>query len=324
VLLLLRRDTDAGVGDREADRDLVPVLVLPAHVHHHFAHGGELDRVADQVHQDLPETTLVADQRVGDRGIDVTGELEPLVVRPERQRAQRALEALAEPERRRVQQHHTRLDLGEVEDVVDDRQQRVGRRRGDRQELPLLRRELGVQRELEHAEHTVHRRPDLVAHVGQELALGSIGRLGLILGAEQILLRLGELSRPRDDAVLEVPIHPGQLLLAGGEVVHHDVERAGELADFAGALDDRALGQVAAGDALGRLGDRGERPGRHGAEADHDERAAEEHGEAHKRGRLARRRHGRLDLLQREAEVERPQRRAFLAADGRRHAVVAA
>ena len=43
----------------------------------------------------------------------------------------------------------------------------------------LLRRQVGVQQQPDHADDAVHGRADLVAHVGQELALGDVGRLGL-------------------------------------------------------------------------------------------------------------------------------------------------
>ena len=47
--------------------------------------------------------------------------------------------------------------------------------------------ELGVQQQLRHADDAVHGRPDLVAHVGQEVALGAGGRQRLVAGASQVL-----------------------------------------------------------------------------------------------------------------------------------------
>ena len=62
------------------------------------------------------------------------------------------------------------------------RQQRVGRVLTMLQILALLGRQLGVEGQLGHAEDAVHRRADLVAHVGQEFALGPAGRLGGLAG----------------------------------------------------------------------------------------------------------------------------------------------
>ena len=69
--LLLRRDADAGVA--HADAQAAPVrrtgpspLGRPRlHPHHHLALRRELERVADQVRQHLPEAQGVADEPVG-------------------------------------------------------------------------------------------------------------------------------------------------------------------------------------------------------------------------------------------------------------------
>ena len=62
------------------------------------------------------------------------------------------------------------LDLREVEDVVDQRQQRLGRGldhlRGIR---AACEESVGVEHQFGHADDGVHRRADLVAHVGQEV-----------------------------------------------------------------------------------------------------------------------------------------------------------
>ena len=49
--------------------------------------------------------------------------------------------------------------------------------------------EPGVEHQFDHAEHAVHRRADLVAHVGEELGLGAVGRFRCHLGPQQFLLR---------------------------------------------------------------------------------------------------------------------------------------
>ena len=74
------------------------------------------------------------------------------------------------------------LDLGEVEDVVDERQQGVARPLDDAQELPLLLRERRIEGELGHADDAVHRRANLVTHVREKIALRAIGVLGLFFG----------------------------------------------------------------------------------------------------------------------------------------------
>ena len=52
--------------------------------------------------------------------------------------------------------------------------------------------ELAVERQLDHAEHAAERRPDLVAHVGEEVALGDVGGVGRAPGPPQPPRRDGQ------------------------------------------------------------------------------------------------------------------------------------
>ena len=88
------------------------------------------------------------------------------------------------------------LDLREVEDVVDDRQQRVARRPDRVGVVALLVIERRVEQQAAHADDRVHRRPDLVAHRREERALGLVGVLGRLAGG---LARRGTGGRSRGD-----------------------------------------------------------------------------------------------------------------------------
>ena len=68
--------------------------------------------------------------------------------------------------------------------------------RDDLGELALLRRQLGAEQQAGHADHGVHRRPDLVAHRRQERAL----RLGRRLGLLARLLELGDVVVDAEEA----------------------------------------------------------------------------------------------------------------------------
>ena len=145
---------------------------------HHFANVGELDRVAEQVHQHLAEAGDVAEQAVGKRRIDEEGELEPLPRRRLGDQVEGRLDARPQIEGMPLQLQTAGVDLGEVEDVVDDAEQRLAARADDGGELALARRQIGVEQQAAHADHRVHRRADLVAHRRQERALGGVGLLG--------------------------------------------------------------------------------------------------------------------------------------------------
>ena len=85
---------------------------------------GELDGVVDEVGQDLAEPQRIAEQMLRDAGRDVRQELEPLLVRLLRRQRRDRADDLVEPEVGGLDVELAGLDLREVEDVVDDRQQR--------------------------------------------------------------------------------------------------------------------------------------------------------------------------------------------------------
>ena len=101
---------------------------------------GELDRVADEIEQDLPEPSGVADQGVGHVRLDLAGELQPFLVGAEGQGAQGLPQHVPQRELGVVELELAGLDLGEVEQVVDHVEQGIGRGLDDRQVLPLLAR----------------------------------------------------------------------------------------------------------------------------------------------------------------------------------------
>ena len=115
----------------------------------------------------------------------------------ERKRLEGLVEHLSQREVDAVDLELARLDLREVQDVVDDDEQRFGRLPDGLQVVALDGRHLGLERQLRHAEDAVHRRANLVAHVRQELALG----MARLLGDPH---RLGQLGGALSDLSIEV------------------------------------------------------------------------------------------------------------------------
>ena len=182
----------------------------------HLALLGELDRVADQIDQDLPQPAGIADQRRRARRVARSQrQLQALRAgraRPGASSCRRARRAGRS--RRCVEVELARLDLREVENVVDDR---AAASRPTTCTMSRYSRcsavELGVERQLRHADDAVHRRADLVAHVGQEFALGAAGGLGRLLGLDAAPLRArlrSVMSRETTTAIkLPVERRPG-------------------------------------------------------------------------------------------------------------------
>ena len=82
------------------------------------------------------------------------------------------------------------LDPRKVEDFVDQFQQAVGRLLDGLQIVAQDGRQLFIQGQIGHAHDGVHGRAQLVAHVGQELALGDVRGFGRSLRLLQVLLHL--------------------------------------------------------------------------------------------------------------------------------------
>ena len=191
---LVRRDADPGVDHRERDdvlgaRQRVAAVV---HVGRRSADAEldgaavrELERVREQVLQHLLEALLVGRELL--RGVrrQVDREVESLLARHRREGALDVLADRAQLRAAGVHVHLPRLDLGEVEDVVDQREQvRAGVvDRGRR--VDLLGREVPALVRRQHLgqdQQRVQRRAQLVRHVREEL--------GLVLRAERELLGL--------------------------------------------------------------------------------------------------------------------------------------
>jgi hypothetical protein len=178
---------DARVSHRAAEQHVVVAPLGNGDLDAHLALVGELDRVADQVEQDLTEASRIAGERRRHVRRDAARQLQPLLIGARRQQLDAVFDGVADGERHVLEREPARLDLRDVEDVVDDRHQRLRRLPCRAQVLALPRCELRLQREIGHADDGVHRRADLVTHVGQELALGHGGRLGAGARALQFL-----------------------------------------------------------------------------------------------------------------------------------------
>ncbi len=178
------RDADAGVAD--VDRDLPapgraaspPLDRVAAEAELHLARGRELQRVREEVEDDLADPARVAEHAGRELVVHRVGQLDVVVGRRRREQVEGTLDDAAQVHRLRVELDLAGLDLGEVEDVVDDREQGVARGLDRLGVLLLLGVERRVEQQAAHADDRVHRRPDLVAHGREERGLGLVRVLG--------------------------------------------------------------------------------------------------------------------------------------------------
>ncbi|CAB3713649.1 hypothetical protein LMG26845_05917 [Achromobacter insuavis] len=236
--LLVGRHADAGVlhGERQH------VARRARDLERHGALLGELEGVGQQVLQHLAQPLRIGVQRRRHVGGDVQFQRQALVLRDRPQRIQ-------QPFQRRRDGHGldfhgglAGLDLGQVEDVVDQRQQVAARFVDGLRVLDLVRAQVArlvLGQQLGQDQRRIQRGAQLVAHVGQELALVLAGLrqqprlvgqralhpqqlLGLALQADVGLLELGLLHfharlRFLQDAalLLQLFVADAQLFLLG-------------------------------------------------------------------------------------------------------------
>ena len=143
-------------------------------MYYDLARFGELDGVAYQIDDHLPQPQRVAQQGVGDFRRDVIGEFETLFGGADGQRLQGITQSVPQIKRQRFQVEFARFDLGKIQNIVEQQQQRIGRRRHHREVIALLRRQVGVAQQFAHADDAVHRGADFVTHVGEKLAFGAV------------------------------------------------------------------------------------------------------------------------------------------------------
>ena len=174
---------DAGVFDAGVQRDRRRVQVPRRQAQVDLSLGGELDGVADQVVEDLPQPQGVAEQGAGQFRRERRAQAQALVLGRQGEQFQYVAEQFGQVERVLFQFQPAGLDLGRVEDVVEQAQQGLRGRPHLFQVLVLARRQFGVQHQMGQPEDGVHRRADLVAHVRQKIALGPVRRLGF-MGAD--------------------------------------------------------------------------------------------------------------------------------------------
>ena len=111
-----------------------------SHAQHDFALVGELDGVAQNVQQHLPEPSRR--RRAASSGTSAAmwqASSSPFSRGPQRQQLRRVADRFAQIELGVLEIQPPRLDLREIEHVVDDRQQRLGRRLDRRRGTPAAR-----------------------------------------------------------------------------------------------------------------------------------------------------------------------------------------
>ena len=175
----IARDSAAGIGHDQANRGR-RVLQLHRHL---AARRRELDRVRQQVPDHLAQTIVVAEDRAGGGGVG-RDEIDPFRGRGHADGGQRIGDELSDRDRLDVETQLAGRHAREIEHVVDELRlrQRAGADALHAAQQLLLRHVVAAE-DSGPAEDDRQRRAQLVGEDGQELVLGQIRFLRIVVQA---------------------------------------------------------------------------------------------------------------------------------------------
>ncbi|MND72620.1 hypothetical protein D3C80_641750 [compost metagenome] len=171
-------NTDARVADLPLQAGFLATALQYPQAQHHPAVIGELDRVAQEVIEDLPDAQRIAAHPVRECGVNAGIELQPLGLGGGAVGAHGVFGQFQGAEVLGFQGHLPGLDLRHVQYIADQLEQGCRGTLDGVQVLLLTRLERRQPQQFEGAQHAVQRRADLVAHGRQEPGLGFVGRVG--------------------------------------------------------------------------------------------------------------------------------------------------
>ncbi len=202
----VRRNTYATVAHGKVQHGFgIRPGTLATYLQRDFPALGKFNGIAHDVDQNLPQAPRIADDTQGYIGRHSAHQCQTLVLRPHGKYFLGLDHTGLQIEGDVLNFQLACFNLGEVQDVVNDPQQGVRRRFDDTDKLALLRVQRGIQQQVGHANHPVHGRADLMAHIGQKVRLRPAGGLRIFLGFLQVHRRL--LGRA-DIGEIAIP-HPG-------------------------------------------------------------------------------------------------------------------
>ena len=192
-------NADAGVGHLEEQRTRGKPLVggSDSGTDGHLALRGELHGVGHEVRQHLAQPEWISDE-LHRSCVELHGHGEALRLGDSPVEGAHVAHELLDVAQPRLELEPPRLHLGEVEDVIEHREQRVSRAANGLHRRPVHQPDLATQR-LGKADDAHEGRADLVAHHRQVAGLGLVRGVRCVARTAELLFRSGLLR--------DVPIH---------------------------------------------------------------------------------------------------------------------
>ncbi|OEZ67393.1 hypothetical protein JAB2_23320 [Janthinobacterium sp. HH100] len=215
----VRVDAGARIADDEFDVAAAIAARRRAgapHFQQHLAIGREFQRVTQQVDEDLPQARGIGAHVAGQVQRQFAAQQQALGVGLALHDAGRVADQRQQVEVHRFQGQLARVDLREIEDVVEDGQERDAIVQADAQ--VFLRAALDglvAQGEFQHADHAGQRRADVVAHGGQKIDAVAADHFRVLLGLQQGVVAEGEGQRAFLHALFQVVAQQADLVGQG-------------------------------------------------------------------------------------------------------------
>ena len=188
---MLGAHADAGVADLKTQQQVIGSIFLYPAREGDASVGSEFDGVRQVVEQCLGQAEPVAVQD-GGQAMQVGMELQALGGGVGGDDAHGLCQQCLQIEVGLFQFHPAGFDAREIQDVGNEPEQMAAGGFNGVQPFGLGVSDAAAAQQEDHAEDPVHWGPDLVAHVGQEAALGPIGGFGGITGREEFRRALSD------------------------------------------------------------------------------------------------------------------------------------
>ena len=117
--LYIRRDADSAIGNFEPDDDGVRQVFLKKGLNHHVTLFRKLDRIADEVRENLPEPPRIAAQTGRYGRVHQSGDFQPFGLRPFRELTQDIFYRRAKIEVDTFQFQFAGFDLAVLKNIVN-------------------------------------------------------------------------------------------------------------------------------------------------------------------------------------------------------------
>ncbi|CAM5405481.1 hypothetical protein SSTU70S_01360 [Stutzerimonas stutzeri] len=169
-----RPEADTGVDHLELQRQLQRGIAGRTDAQGDTAGAGELDRVVQQMTDDQRELRRIAEQPIGQRGVQLDGKRQSLFAGLRGKALLQGLAPLMQTERRPGGLQLAGTQLAEQQDIVDQAQHVARRLGGDALVFVALFGRLRARQQLQCAHHADHRRAQFVADVGEKFVLEAV------------------------------------------------------------------------------------------------------------------------------------------------------